>query len=90
MIPNLSGQGFFAPLSEAIKKVVTIPVILTGGITDVQAAEQLLTEEKADLIGVGRAILNNSKWPKQAIIKIEEIENARLLSKASSPADPIR
>ncbi|GAB6152266.1 NADH:flavin oxidoreductase [Desulfosporosinus burensis] len=67
MIPGLSGQGFFAPLSEAIKKVVSIPVILTGGITEVQAAEQLLEEGKADLIGVGRAILNNSKWAEQAI-----------------------
>lgn len=67
MVPNLSGQGFFAPLSEAIKKVVSIPVILTGGITEVQAAEQLLAEEKADLIGVGRAILNNSKWAEQAV-----------------------
>ena len=47
--------------------MVSIPVILTGGITDVQAAEQLLAEGKADLIGVGRAILNNSKWAEQAI-----------------------
>jgi len=66
-VPGLSGQGFFAPLSEAIKKVVSIPVILTGGITEVQAAEQLLADGKADLIGVGRAILNNSKWAEQAI-----------------------
>lgn len=66
-VPSLSGQGFFAPLSEAIKKVVSIPVILTGGITEVQAAEQLLADGKADLIGVGRAILNNSKWAEQAI-----------------------
>jgi len=67
IVPGLSGQGFFAPLSEAIKKVVSIPVILTGGITEVQAAEQLLAEEKADLIGVGRAVLNNSKWAEQAV-----------------------
>ncbi len=32
--PGLTGQGYFAPLSEAIKSVVSIPVILTGGITD--------------------------------------------------------
>jgi len=67
VVPELSGQGYFAPLSEAIKKVVSIPVILTGGITEVQAAEQLLVEGKADLIGVGRAILNNSKWAEQAV-----------------------
>ncbi|TGE31803.1 NADH:flavin oxidoreductase [Desulfosporosinus sp. Sb-LF] len=67
MVPDLSGQGYFAPLSEAIKKIVSIPVILTGGITEVQAAEQLLAEKKTDLIGVGRAILQNSKWAEQAI-----------------------
>ncbi|MCF8011885.1 MAG: NADH:flavin oxidoreductase [Clostridiales bacterium] len=57
-VPGLTGQGYFAPLSEAVKEVVSIPVILTGGITEQQAAEHLLTEGKADLIGVGRAIDN--------------------------------
>lgn len=66
-VPGLSGQGFFAPLTTEIKKVVSIPVILTGGITEVQAAENLLAEGKTDLVGVGRAILNDSNWAKQAI-----------------------
>lgn len=67
-IPGVTNrQGYFAPLTEAIKGKVSIPVILTGGITEAQAAEQLLEEGKADLIGVGRAVLNNSKWAKQAI-----------------------
>jgi 2,4-dienoyl-CoA reductase-like NADH-dependent reductase (Old Yellow Enzyme family) len=66
-IPELTGQGFLAPFSEAIKKVVSIPVIVTGGITEVQAAEQLLAEGKADLIGVGRAILQDSHWAQKAI-----------------------
>ncbi|MCE5284518.1 MAG: NADH:flavin oxidoreductase [Pelosinus sp.] len=60
-------QGYFAPLTTAIKKVVSIPVILTGGITKAEAAEQLLAEGKADLIGVGRAVFKNSEWAKQAI-----------------------
>ncbi|MGE5630566.1 MAG: NADH:flavin oxidoreductase [Caulobacteraceae bacterium] len=64
---GLTGQGYFAPLAEAIKKVVSIPVILTGGVTEIQAAEQLLAEKKADLIGVGRAILKDSKWAQKAI-----------------------
>ena len=65
--PESTAQGYFAPLTEAIKQVVSIPVILTGGITEPQAAEQLLDEGKADLIGVGRAVLKNSQWAKQAI-----------------------
>lgn len=67
IVQGLTGQGFFAPLTEAIKKAISIPVILTGGITEVQAAEQLLAAGKADLIGVGRAILNDSQWAQQAI-----------------------
>ncbi|WP_273484880.1 NADH:flavin oxidoreductase [Desulforamulus ruminis] len=66
-VPGLTGQGYFAPLTEAIKKVVPIPVILTGGITEVRAAERLLAEGKADLIGAGRAILNDSQWAKGAV-----------------------
>ncbi len=65
--PGLTGQGYFAPLSAAIKSTVDIPVILTGGITEVDAAEKFLEEKKADLIGVGRAILQDNTWAKHAI-----------------------
>jgi len=67
-IQGIAGQqGYFAPLTEAIRKKVSIPVILTGGITEAKTAEQLLAEGKADLIGVGRAILSDSDWAKHAI-----------------------
>lgn len=68
IVPGLTGQGFFSPITEEIKQVVSIPVILTGGITEVSAAEQLLTDGKADLIGVGRAIYEDSKWAQKAIM----------------------
>lgn len=61
-------QGYFQELTEAMKKVVSIPVILTGGITESAAAETLLQEHKADLIGVGRAILKDSSWARKAIL----------------------
>jgi NADPH2 dehydrogenase len=67
VMPNATEQGYFWPLTEAIKKAVSIPVILTGGITEAHAAEKLLVEEKADLIGVGRAIFKDSKWAKNAL-----------------------
>jgi 2,4-dienoyl-CoA reductase-like NADH-dependent reductase (Old Yellow Enzyme family) len=69
--PGLTGQGYFALLSEAIKSAVSIPVILTGGITEVEAAENFLKEKKADLIGVGRAILQDSTWAKRAIENLQ-------------------
>lgn len=66
-VPGHTGQGYFSHLTQAIKKCVSIPVILTGGITEAQAAEQLLAEGKADLIGVGRALLKDSSWAQQAV-----------------------
>lgn len=66
-VPCAKEQGYFSPLTEAIKQVVSIPVILTGGITEVKSAEKLLSEGKADLIGVGRAIYKDSEWAKRAI-----------------------
>lgn len=71
--PGVTEQGYFADLTEAIKKVVSIPVLLTGGITEAQAAEKLLSEGKADLIGVGRAILNDSSWAEKAIDSLTDI-----------------
>jgi NADPH2 dehydrogenase len=67
IMPNSEEEGYFWPLTDAIKKVVSIPVILTGGITEAHAAEKLLADDKADLIGVGRAILKDSKWAQIAI-----------------------
>jgi 2,4-dienoyl-CoA reductase-like NADH-dependent reductase (Old Yellow Enzyme family) len=65
--PGIVGPGYFSPLSAAIKRAVSIPVILTGGITDAQSAEELLAAKKADLIGVGRAILQDSTWARRAV-----------------------
>jgi 2,4-dienoyl-CoA reductase-like NADH-dependent reductase (Old Yellow Enzyme family) len=68
--PGNNDQGYFAPLSAAVKEAVSIPVILTGGITEAQAAERLLAQGKADLIGVGRAILQDSLWAQKAVDSI--------------------
>lgn len=65
--PNVKQQGYFSELSEPIKNSVNIPVILTGGITEPDIAEKLLREKKADMIGVGRAILKDSKWTENAM-----------------------
>ena len=67
VVPGLTGQAYFSPLSIAVRKVVSVPVLLTGGITEVDTAESLLSKGAADLIGVGRAIYNDSKWAKYAI-----------------------
>lgn len=63
--PHNSGQGYFKEISGPIKEAVSIPVILTGGITSIEDANDLLLEGVADLIGVGRPILKDASWPKE-------------------------
>ncbi len=65
--PFSTQPGYFLDTTEPIKKAVSIPVILTGGIIAPQQAEDFLLKGAADLIGVGRAILKNSDWPNEAV-----------------------
>lgn len=64
-VPGHMEQGYFSHMTESIKKEVSIPVLLTGGIIDIDNAERFLKDKKADLIGVGRAILKDSDWAKK-------------------------
>ncbi|MGE5508997.1 MAG: NADH:flavin oxidoreductase [Chitinophagales bacterium] len=64
--PDLQGQGYYAYLSEPVKRVSQAPVLVTGGITEPAAAEALLAEGKADLVGVGRALLADPDWAVKA------------------------
>lgn len=62
MIKGRTKPGYFKDLTSAIRKKVSIPVTLTGGVKTGKDAEALLQEGAADLIGVGRAMLRDSKW----------------------------
>ena len=54
-------------LTPQIVDAVDIPVIVAGGVTTRQEAEALLHAQKADMIGVGRAIMQNPGWAKTAM-----------------------
>ena len=60
-------QGYFIPQAQQIKKVVDIPVIGVGGITETEYANTLIREEKVDLVAVGRALLKDPDWAIKAI-----------------------
>ncbi|WP_343210101.1 NADH:flavin oxidoreductase [Anaerolentibacter hominis] len=68
--PDTSEPGYFSEITEAIKDKISIPVILTGGIVEAESAEQMLRENKADMIGVCRAILKDSAWAETAIKRL--------------------
>ena len=60
--PGHGEPGYFRDMSVAVKEKVNIPVLLTGGVTTLAQAEELLEQGCADLIGVGRAIFRNPHW----------------------------
>ena len=67
MRPGHTEPGYLKELSFAAKSAVTVPVILTGGVTTAQDMESLLEEGAADLIGVGRALLKDPAWSEKAL-----------------------
>lgn len=72
--PEGAPPAYFLPLAEGIKPVIEIPVILTGGITEPLLADRIVREGKADLIGIGRALLADPEWAVKAVRKLKEQE----------------
>jgi 2,4-dienoyl-CoA reductase-like NADH-dependent reductase (Old Yellow Enzyme family)/thioredoxin reductase len=72
--PILSGQfssvfdphGLNADLSEFIKKRVSVPVVLVGGINSPEQAEQLVAEGKCDLVALGRQLTADPAFANKA------------------------
>ena len=67
-ILGMSGDGHFAegwkvPFAEAVKKSgVKIPVEATGSIRHPEYVEQILSEGKCDMIGMGRGLFAEPDW----------------------------
>ncbi|MCS6817415.1 MAG: FAD-dependent oxidoreductase [Blastocatellia bacterium] len=74
MAPMFMPKGYLAEDAGAIKSAVRIPVIAVGRLHDVEVAERVLQEGKADLIAVGRGLIADPEWAKKVIEnRIEDI-----------------
>ncbi len=60
-------EGIFVPLAQAIKSVVSIPIIAVGRIRTPKLANQILSEGKADLIAMGRTLIADPHLPQKAL-----------------------
>ncbi len=63
-------QGYFIPLAEGIKKMVKVPVIGVGNITEPAYADRIVREQRVDMVAFGRILLSNPEFPKQAAQKL--------------------
>jgi len=61
--PTTQPPGCNVDLAEMTKKVVNIPVMAVGKLGYPKLAENVLQEEKADFIMLGRALLADPEWP---------------------------
>ncbi|MBN1687196.1 MAG: NADH:flavin oxidoreductase [Spirochaetales bacterium] len=62
--------GYFRTHGRAIKELVSVPVMVTGGVKTPELAEEILSSGDADIIGVGRELLKNPKWASEALRKL--------------------
>jgi hypothetical protein len=62
--------NYQVPLSEYVKRHADIMTMAVGLIIHGDQAEQILRDGQADLIAVGREILNNPNWPMDAALKL--------------------
>jgi 2,4-dienoyl-CoA reductase-like NADH-dependent reductase (Old Yellow Enzyme family) len=67
---NQTEQGYYVPLAEGVKSVVKIPVIGVGHITEPEYADRIIREGKVDMAAVGRLLLANPDFPRQAAEKL--------------------
>jgi 2,4-dienoyl-CoA reductase (NADPH2) len=91
-------MGTFVHLAEAIRQSVTVPVMAVGRINVPEVAESILTERRADLVGIARQLVADPFWPKKVMDgRAEEIIPCNscngcfnpMLSGKWRPGDPI-
>lgn len=64
--PMFMKQACLAESAAIIKAAINIPVMVVGRINDPFIAEEIIKEEKADLICIGRGLLADPEFPKKA------------------------
>jgi len=67
------GAAYFVPYAKAIKAIVQVPVLVAGGFAEPDLADRAVREGWADLIGIGRAMLNDPDWARKAVAHLSMV-----------------
>ena len=67
MLPMSVPRGAFVYLAEAMKKIITVPVMTGGRINDPRLASDIIRDGRADLVHFGRPFLADPYFPKKAM-----------------------
>ena len=60
------GPGYQVPFAETVARNTDLPVAAVGLITDPEQAEAIVASGQADAVLLGRELLRNPYWPRQA------------------------
>ncbi|MFH1484536.1 MAG: FAD-dependent oxidoreductase [Chloroflexota bacterium] len=72
-------RGRWAPLAQAFKKALEVPVITVGAITHPRMAEDILKHGHSDLVAMGRPLLCDPDLPRKAAAgKVKELVECTL------------
>lgn len=65
-------QGYQVKFAEIIKEKTGLPVIAGGLIVEPHMAEEILKNNRADMIFLGRVLLRNPYWPLEAAHELKD------------------
>jgi len=63
--------GYQVTYAETIRKLTNLPVVAGGLITEPDMAEEILQNQRADMVYIGRELLRNPYWALQAARKLK-------------------
>ena len=60
------GPSYQVPLADTVRREVSIPTCAVGEIWQAAQAEEILVNQRADLVAIGRQFLRDPFWPLHA------------------------
>jgi 2,4-dienoyl-CoA reductase-like NADH-dependent reductase (Old Yellow Enzyme family) len=63
--------GYQVPLAEAVHKKARVPSAAVGLISNPEMAEEILANDRADMIALGRMLLWDPYWPRHAAKRLK-------------------
>ena len=73
VIPDASrGEAPFVDIAETIKQFATVPICTVGSISSLKTAEKIITENKADLVAMGRSQIADPNLIQKSIMDNEK------------------
>lgn len=64
--------GYMVTYAETVKQITGLPVMAGGLITSPALAEEIVHNQRADLVFIGRELLRNPYWPLEAAKEVRE------------------